>query len=165
MLVVEAYRSLEADIATHVEAVGRAAAQPPLGDTCAFGGDLADSAPAAAGAAEDQNGGGAVDEALVAAEALAECAARIAERGTEAGVLHLAMHGSPDGLVSGWRTQVVAIAEPSAHLPVLAAVSNFSCCAAKGLLTVLHMLQAFRLELCIQLQTVERRRRAGPVGR
>ena len=112
VLVVDAYRSLEADSATHVEAVGRAAAQLPHGAACAFGSDSANVSAADGDAGE----GGSSDEGRAAAKALAECAARIAERCAEAGVLHLAMHGSTDGLVSSWRTQVVAVAEPSAEL-------------------------------------------------
>ena len=59
----------------------------------------------------------AVDADEAVTKALAECAARIAERCAEAGVLHLALHGSgAQGLVSRWRTDVVAVAEPSASL-------------------------------------------------
>lgn len=118
VLVVAAYRDLEAASATHVEAVGRAATQLPQCSVCPFGRDSgsepASTARSDEGATVDE---GVVDEEAAAASATAECAARIAERGADAGVLHLAMHGSgARGLVSSWRTDVVAIAEPSAHV-------------------------------------------------
>ena len=117
--MVEAYRSLEAASATHVEAVGRAAAQLPQCSACPFGSDSSSNQPASTAQSDE---GASVDEGVMGEEAaaaavIAECAARIAERGADAGVLHLAMHGSgARGLVSGWRTDVVAIAEPSAYL-------------------------------------------------
>jgi len=119
VLVLEAYRSIEAASATHVEAVGRAAAQLPQCSSCPFGSDSRSSKPASTAQSDE---GEAVDkdvagEEAAAASATAECTARIAERGADAGVLHLAMHGSgARGLVSSWRTDVVAIAEPSAHV-------------------------------------------------
>ena len=114
MLVVEAYRSLEAASATHVEAVGRAATQLPGCTACPFSSDHSSGGASEAPAGNSSEG---IEEVDAATTAFAESAARIAELGADAGVLHLAMHSNgAQGLVSSWRTDVVAIAEPSARL-------------------------------------------------
>ena len=128
---MEAYRSLEAASATHVEAVGRAAAQLPHCSACPFGSDSSSSEPAsmAPGDRGETANGGVVDEETAVAAATTQCAARIAERGAEAGVLHLAMHGSgARGLVSGWRTDVVAVAEPSARVLACSTIFLMGSC-------------------------------------
>ena len=128
---MEAYRSLEAASVTHVEAVGRAAAQLPQCSAYPFSNDSSSSEPASAPQSDEGETvrEGVADDEAAGTSATAECAARIAERGADAGVLHLAVHGSgAQGLVSGWRTDVIAIAEPSAHVSARSAFSAMAGC-------------------------------------
>lgn len=97
-MVVECPRNQSPEHGTCVEAVSRVLQQlPECTASCRL------DAPADATAAE------AVPPSPV--EAISGC---IAQWGLDVGMLHLALHGSTDGPVLAWQSEVLAVAEPGA---------------------------------------------------